>query len=126
MLHIFDALSSNDIRFQSVDVSSPLSGANSSSQADASSLPQSLSTPASVQEKNVKTRRWREIVERERDKQGEWRKLLVQSLFSGTAHDNVPLELPQIWVVTENGPNDGTPESKDPLRLPICKVRSCA
>lgn len=127
MLHIFNSLSNNDIRFQSVDVSSPLNDAGYDKEAPekASSLERSSAAEASAEGKKsrmLEMYKWRQLVERERDHQGLWRDKLHQTLFSDVADDSATLKLPQIWAVTENG-LDGLPDSA--LRVPICKVLAC-
>jgi hypothetical protein len=121
VLHIFNSLSNNDIRFQSVDVSSPLNDAPE----NASSLERSSAAEASAEGKKsrmLEMYKWHQLVERERDHQGLWREKLYQTLFSDVADDSATLKLPQIWAVTENG-LDGLPDSA--LRVPICKVLAC-
>ncbi len=62
-----------------------------------------------MRENERKEFRWRQIVERERDHQQIWRNLLHRELFSSPeSHDRMTLDLPQVWVVTENDIN-GTP-----------------
>jgi hypothetical protein len=113
VLHIFDALSNNDIRFQSVDVSS----------LGKDSPPPSDDEEPAAEAKNEEQYKWRQIVERERrGQQGLWREKLYQKLFSNTTDDSATLELPQIWAVTEYGLN-GAPDSA--LRVPVCKVLAC-
>lgn len=101
-----------------MDITSPLSGADSSSKVVAPSQPES----AFDQEKKFKSscaEEWSQIIKRETNLHGQWRNLHDRSLLSGTAQDNMSLELPQIWGVTENGLNN----AEAPLRVPICKVR---
>ncbi len=123
VLHIFNALSNNDIRFQSVDVSSPLTDTEAS--VETSSLQRSSAAlDSAVQGSNARAHRiykLRQFVERERynKNQGLWREKLYQKLFLDATDDSLKLELPQIWAVTENG-LDGTPDSA--LRVPICEV----
>ena len=105
-----------------MDVSSPQDVSSSQS----SPLP--VETAPGITQDNDKPdkeRRWRQIVERERDHQGYWRDLLHKSLFSSPeSKDEMMLDLPQIWAVTEND-TDGKPDSELVLRAPICKVRLC-
>lgn len=121
VLHIFGALSSNDIRFQSVDVSSP----DIQADMEAPVEERYSADEDSAESKNVTKYKWRQLAAREMYHQQLWRDKLYQKLFSDVADSNATVEinLPQIWAVTENGLN-GAPDSA--LRLPICEVHACA
>jgi hypothetical protein len=132
-LRIFDALSKNDIRFQSVDVSSACE------HQDSGEISSSAVQDHKKSENKMKEFRWRQIVERERNHQQIWRDLLHDDLFtSPESPEEMTLQLPQVWVVTENDMN-GTPPTPNSnfffstpcagnpggkLKLCICKVRS--
>jgi hypothetical protein len=116
-------LTANDIRFLSVDVSSPV-GAGSSSPV-VPCKPDNLSARRTSFSQETTTR-WRQIVESENGQDHPegpsvnlWRSVLYKSLVASSEGDHFQVELPQIWAVTEKG-LDGT--SHEPLRLPICKV----
>ncbi len=111
MLHIFDTLSTADIRFLSVDVSEQHSY-TATPPSHASAAHQSVD----------KVARWRKIVERERCFQNEWRDELRDQLFKSSKLTEMMLELPQIWAVTEN-PASPPPDSfKSFRRVALCKV----
>ena len=106
MLHIFDTLSTADIRFLSVDVSEQHI-------TDTASL---LSHASSVAHQSVDdvVARWRNIVERERCFQNEWRDELRDVLFKSSKWTEMMLQLPQIWAVTEKQEPGSTSSSVSP------------
>ncbi len=132
MLHIFDTLSTADIRFLSVDVSGFLSlDVSEQHTTDIATAPSHASSAAHQSVDKV-VARWRQIVERERCFQNEWRDELRDVLFkSSKPEEMMPmLQLPQIWAVTEKQEKDSTssPDSPPPVsfksfrRVPLCKV----
>lgn len=132
MLHIFDTLSTADIRFLSVDVSRFLSlDVSEQHTTDIATAPSHASSAAHQSVDKV-VARWRQIVERERCFQNEWRDELRDVLFkSSKPKEMMPvLQLPQIWAVTEeqeqgftSSPVSPPPDSfKSFRRVPLCKV----
>jgi len=124
-LAIFDALSTADIRFQSVDVSEVQEDRhNDSIEQSSQGAPFVLmSSPvllfSGFGDQSEKKReivddeksRWRKIVQRERGFTTEWRAKVFGMLFPSSSHqesserkeDKDPvLELPQVWAVFEN------------------------
>ena len=122
VLDIFDTLSTADIRFLSVDVSRFLSlDVSEQHTTDIATAPSHASSAAHQSVDKV-VARWRQIVERERCFQNEWRDELRDQLFKSSKLTEMMLELPQIWAVTEN-PVSPPPDSfKSFRRVPLCKV----
>lgn len=116
MLHIFDTLSTADIRFLSVDVSEQHS--------DTATPPSHSSSAAHQSVDHLDVARWRKIIEREKSFQNEWRDELLDQLFKSSNLTEMVLELPQIWAVTENPSSPATlPDSfKSFHRVALCKV----
>jgi len=118
-LAIFDALSTADIRFQSVDVSEVQEDRHDEQSSQGApfvlrSSPVLLfsgSDDQSEKKRKSEKYRWRKIVQRERGFTTEWREKVFGMLFPSSSHqesserkeDKDPvLELPQVWAVVEN------------------------
>ena len=121
-LAIFDALSTADIRFQSVDVSEVQEDRHNEQSSQGapfvliSSLVLLFSGSDDQSEKKRETvddekSRWRKIVQRERGFTTEWREKVFGMLFPSSSHqessgrkedNDAVLELPQVWAVFEN------------------------